>query len=91
MDLKTIEHLAELSELKFSEIELNELQKDFESLIGLADEVKNSNIEGVTHVNSIDMNLLREDKSKTCVPVEVLLQNAPVEKQNSFVVPRIME
>lgn len=91
MEIDEIKHLAELSELTFSDSEMEQLSKDFESLIGLADEVKNSNIEGVTHLNIIDMNLLREDKAKNCVPVEVLLQNAPVEKKDSFVVPRIME
>ena len=91
MDIKEIEHLAELSKLKFTEEELKEISKDLDSLVELADIVKNSDITGSSRINIIDMSDLREDKAQPSTPVDVLLQNSPVVNKDSFVVPRIME
>ena len=91
MEIKEIEHLAELSKLKFTKEELEDFAKDFESLVELADIVKNADIQGVRQINIVDMNLLREDIPQPSTPAEVLLQNAPDCQKNSFAVPRIME
>ena len=91
MEIKEIEHLAELSKLKFTQEELEDFAKDFESLVELADIVKNADIQGVRQINIVDMNLLREDIPQPSMPAEVLLQNAPDCQKNSFAVPRIME
>ncbi len=91
MEIKEIEHLAELSKLKFTQEELEDFAKDFESLVELADVVKNADIKGVRQINIVDMNLLREDIPQPSTPAEVLLQNAPDCQKNSFAVPRIME
>lgn len=91
MEIKEIEHLAELSKLKFTQEELEDFAKDFESLVELADVVKNADIQGVRQINIVDMNLLREDIPQPSTPAEVLLQNAPDCQKNSFAVPRIME
>lgn len=91
MEIKEIEHLAELSKLKFTQEELEDFAKDFESLVELADIVKNADIQGVRQINIVDMNLLREDIPQPSTPAEILLQNAPDCQKNSFAVPRIME
>ena len=91
MEIKEIEHLAELSKLKFTQEELEDFAKDFESLVELADIVKNADIQGVRQINIVDMNLLREDIPQPSTPAEVLLQNAPDCQKNSFAVPRIMD
>ena len=91
MEIEEIEHLAELSKLKFTQEELEDFAKDFESLVELADIVKNADIQGVRQINIVDMNLLREDIPQPSTPAEVLLQNAPDCQKNSFAVPRIME
>ena len=91
MEIKEIEHLAELSKLKFTAQELEAFAKDFESLVELADVVKDADIEGVRQINIVDMDLLREDIPQPSTPAEILLQNAPDSQKNSFAVPRIME
>lgn len=91
MDIKQIEHLAELSKLEFSEEELKNFADDFKSLIELADIVKNTDIDGEINYRTVDMNELREDVVKESTPVEILLENAPQAKNDCFVVPRIME
>lgn len=91
MEIKDIEHLAELSKLKFTEDELKDFSKEFESIVALADVIKNKDIDGEISVNAIDFNNLREDEPKDSTPVETLILNAPESKKDSFVVPRIME
>ena len=91
MDIKDIEHLAELSKLKFTEEELSSFSKDFESLVELVDLVKNADIDGERCLTTIDMNELRGDDVQPSTPVETLLQNSPIVKKDSIVVPRIME
>lgn len=91
MELKDIEHLAELSKLKFSKEELVEFEKDFKNIVELADIIKNSDIEGERSLNIVNMNELREDVAKPSTPVDVLLKNSPIVKQDSIVVPRIMD
>lgn len=91
MDIKEIEHLAELSKLEFSTEELEEFSNEFSSLLELADMVKNAEISGSSFINSIDMLNLREDKAKDSMHVDILLENTPVVKKDCIVVPRIME
>ena len=91
MDIKDIEHLAELSKLKFTDEELKDFLKDFESIVALADTIKNTDIDGEIKIETIDYNELREDVSQDSYPVEILTQNAPMAKKDCFVVPRIME
>ena len=91
METKEIEHLAELSKLKFTEEEIKQFSTEFESMVEFANIIKNCEIESVAKVNAINMAELREDEVKESFPVEVILQNAPEAKKDSFVVPRIME
>ena len=67
MKLNEMKHLAELSKLEFSDAELMNLSKDFESLIELADIAKNANIKGERFFTSIDMDDLRDDVAKKSI------------------------
>lgn len=91
MDKKEIEHLAELSKLKFSDDELKSFADDFKSLLELTDIVKDAEINGEIGFKSIDMNALREDEPKESMTATTLLENAPQVKNDCIVVPRIME
>ncbi len=91
MEIKEVEHLAELSKLEFSPKELEDFKKDFESLINLADVIKNADIVGERKLNIVDMNDLRDDIPKENTPTDIIIKNAPQRRKNSFVVPKIME
>ena len=91
MDIKDVEHLAELSKLKFSDSELKDFLDSFDSIVELADTIKNADVSGEKQIRIIDMEDLREDKVEPSTPVEVLLKNSPMSSNDSFVVPRIME
>ncbi len=91
MELKDIKHLAELSKLEFTEEELKDFIPAFASAVEFADIIKNADIKGERVLNIIDMADLREDEAKDSSPVEELLQNSPIIRRDSIVVPRIME
>jgi len=91
MEIKEIEHLAELSKLEFTEQEIKDFAKDFESIVKLANVIKDADISGERAVVEMPMADLREDEPKPSTPVDILLQNAPQKDKDSFVVPRIME
>ena len=91
LEIKDIKHLAELSKLEFSEKELEEFSTQFESLVELANTIKNADIKGNIKIHTVDMKDLREDKAKESMPVDLLLANSPIVKKDSIVVPAIME
>lgn len=91
MDIKEIEHLAELSKLEFTKEELEDFKKDFSSLVSLADIIKNSDVVGERKLNTIDMSSLREDIANVSAPVDIILKNAPKKNKDSFIVPRIVD
>ncbi len=91
MDLKEIQHLAELSKLEFSKEELESFALDFASLVNLADNIKNADIKSKRVLNALDLKDLREDEVKESLPSKIILKNAPVAKKDSFVVPRVVE
>ena len=91
MDIKQLEHLAELSKLEFSQEELVNFDKDFENLINMVEKVKTCNISGERRLKVISMDDLREDEVVPSTSVEKLLKNSPDTKKDSVAVPRIME
>ena len=91
MDLKEIQHLAELSKLEFTKDELENFALEFASLVSLADKIKNADVKSKRVLNSIDLKDLREDIIKESLPANIILKNAPVAKKDSFVVPRVVE
>lgn len=91
MDIKEIQHLAELSKLEFSEEELKSFGFEFEKLIELADTIKNANVTADKKINVLEMKELREDEAKNSFSSEDILKNAPDKKKDCFVVPRIVE
>lgn len=91
MNIKDIEHLAELSKLEYTDEEMAEFLPQFESLVKLADVIKDADISGSINYNVMDYSELREDVAKDSTPVDELLQNSPIVRRDSIVVPRIME
>ena len=91
MKIEEIKHLAQLSKLTFTDEELENFSKDFESLVALADVIKNANIEGERKLNIMNLTELREDKAQDSTDVSLLLKNSPIVKKDSIVIPRIME
>ncbi len=94
IDKSTVERLAKLSKLEFSEEEKVEMVEDFKKMVGFVDTLKEVNTEGVkplVYVNEGVINVLREDKVGGMLSSEEALKNAP-EKDSSYIkVPKVVK
>ena len=94
IDKSTVERLAKLSKLEFSEQEKIEMVKDFKKMVGFVDKLKEVDTEGVEpliYINEDVTNVVREDKVEGMLSVEDALKNAP-EKDSSYIkVPKVLK
>ncbi len=94
IDKSTVERLAKLSKLEFSEEEKVEMVEDFKKMVGFVDTLKKVNTEGVkplVYVNEGVINVLREDEVEGMLSSEEALKNAP-DKDSSYIkVPKVVK
>ena len=94
IDKSTVERLAKLSKLEFSEQEKIEMVEDFKKMVGFVDKLKEVDTEGVEpliYINEDVTNVVREDKVEVMLSVEDALKNAP-EKDSSYIkVPKVFK
>ena len=92
MDLKTVEYLANLSKLEFSQEELEKTAEQMTDIIALMDSVKEIDITYDAHKDNqnVYLNEFREDVNNPSMPTPKVLSNA-VNTNNCFVVPKVVE
>ena len=91
---KTVDRLAELSKLEFSEKEKEGMVKDFQKIVHFVDKLKEVDTEGVkplVYVNENVTNVLREDEPGEMVSKEDALKNAPEKDSNYFKIPNVLK
>ena len=89
----TIEHVANLARLNFSEEEKEKLTLEMENIISYVDklnELDTSKVKPMEHVIPIK-NVLREDKAEESYDREKILANAPSSEDGCFKVPKVVE
>ena len=94
IDKKTVERLAELSKLEFSEKEKEGMLQDFQKIVHFVDKLKELDTEGVkplVYVNENVTNVLREDSPGELVSREDALKNAPVKDTNYIKIPNVLK
>lgn len=87
-----IDHLATLSQLRFTDKEKQELKTDLQKMISFVEklqEVDTTGIAPLTHMGASD-NALREDEIKGMISREDALLNAPVKDERFFKVPKVI-
>lgn len=92
MDKEMITYLAELSKLKFSDEELQEMAKDMTSIIDIMDTVKEIDVVWDDEKDNTNVYLdgLREDEVLPSMATDKVLQNAK-NVNDCFVVPKVVE
>lgn len=94
IDKSTVERLANLSKLDFSEKEKLEMVEDFKKMVGFVDTLQEVNTEGVKpliYVNEDVTNELRDDNVGEMLSSEEALENAP-DKDSSYIkVPKVVK
>lgn len=90
---ETIKYVAALAKLNVNEEEKNKIAQELDHILDYIETMNELDTEGVepmSHVLPLK-NVFREDKVLNKPDREVLLANAPVKKEGSFVVPRTIE
>ncbi len=90
---QTIDKLANLAQLQFSDKEKAEIKVDLEKMVGFIEQlqkVDTTNIEPLIHMSDA-INVLRTDEIKGSVTVDEALQNAPSKDDHFFSVPKVIK
>lgn len=90
--MESIEHLENLSKLKFSDKEREKFADEFETILGFVNKIAEADIpEGFDKDEAMDFCDLREDEPKPSMPREMVLQNAPKQKDGCYSTPLVVE
>lgn len=90
---QTVEYVAHLSRIELSKAELETLSGQLSDILDFIDKLKGadiSNVQPTNHILPVN-NVLRQDSLKTSLPINETLKNAPLKKENFFVVPKVIE
>jgi aspartyl-tRNA(Asn)/glutamyl-tRNA(Gln) amidotransferase subunit C len=93
IDNETVDRLADLAKLEFSEDAKTEMVKDLSNMLDFIDQLKVIDVEGVEpliFVNETVNNVLREDVVKHEITQAEALKNAPQKDMYYFRVPKVM-
>ncbi len=93
IDEKTVEYVAALAKLSVSEEEKAGVAKELDRILDYIETMNGLDTQGVeamSHVLPVS-NVFREDVVTNQDDREALLFNAPVQKDQSFVVPKTVE
>ena len=88
-----IDHLATLSRLALTPEEKAKFSAQLGDILGHIEQLKQVNVDGVeptAHATPI-FNVLQPDVARAGLPVEQALRNAPAQRDNMVVVPRVVE
>lgn len=93
LDKATVEKLAHLARLDFSEKEKEEMMQDMNKITAFVDKINELNLEGVEPLIYMteEENVLREDKVVDQVTRDEALKNAPSKDTDYFRVPKVLK
>ncbi len=93
LDKATVEKLAHLARLDFSEKEKEEMMQDMNKIAAFVDKINELNLEGVEPLIYMteEENVLREDKVVDQVTRDEALKNAPSKDTDYFRVPKVLK
>jgi aspartyl-tRNA(Asn)/glutamyl-tRNA(Gln) amidotransferase subunit C len=88
-----VRHIAKLAKLVFSEEELERLTRELASILDHIRMLEKAPLEGLEPVaHALDVVCpTREDSTKSSLPREEALQNAPEQEGGAFKVPEVIE
>lgn len=92
ISLQETRHVANLSKLDFTEVELLELKEEMSRILDTVSSLDNVPVEGLEATLAVGAyaNRFRQDTIGTCLSREAALQNAPATGEGSFEITRIL-
>ncbi|MDZ7845479.1 MAG: Asp-tRNA(Asn)/Glu-tRNA(Gln) amidotransferase subunit GatC [Owenweeksia sp.] len=93
LDSATVEKLADLSRLEFSEKEKENMLADLNKIVAFVDKINELDLEGVAPLVYLteEENVLRPDEVKGQVTKDEALKNAPDRDTDYFRVPKVLK
>jgi aspartyl-tRNA(Asn)/glutamyl-tRNA(Gln) amidotransferase subunit C len=88
-----VAYVAHLARLHLDDDEIKTLQPQMEEIVGFVKKIDELDVEGVepmSHAVAV-VNVLREDKARSGIDHEAVMENAPLDLDGQFGVPRILE
>ncbi|MEM9158897.1 MAG: Asp-tRNA(Asn)/Glu-tRNA(Gln) amidotransferase subunit GatC [Verrucomicrobiota bacterium] len=88
-----IDYVAKLARIDLSDEEKSKFSGQLESILGYIEklnELDTDNVEPTAHPHPVE-NVWQEDLVSSELPVEEALKNAPAQRQNMIVVPKVVE
>lgn len=88
-----VAYVAQLARLQLTAEETELFRKQLGDVLKYADQLKEvdvSQVEAAAHTLPM-FNVFREDKPRDCFTPEEALSNAPRQKNNLFIVPKVVE
>jgi len=93
LDKATVEKLAHLARLEFSESEKEEMLSDLNKMMAFVDKINELDLEGVEPLIYLtdEENVLRKDEVQGQVSKDEALKNAPDKDTDYFRVPKVLK
>lgn len=88
-----LKHISNLSNLSFSEEELDKYLVDMTGIVDFVNQLNEINTDDVEITTSIlgEYNIFREDEVKESFDRELLLKNAPDSQDGMFKIPKVID
>ncbi len=92
IEIKDVEHLANLARIAISDSEKEDLKNDLEEILSFVSQIKEASVETLTPNVGTHYNVMRDDENHHEGEIfsEDLLSSAPSRKGNHIVVKKIM-
>lgn len=90
---ETVDRLAELSRLEFSETEKDQIRNDLEKIVGFVEKLSElpvDNVEPLVYMSE-EQNVTRADVPQQVMGLKEALKNAPKKDSDYIRVPKVLE
>ena len=93
IDIKTVDEVAHLARLEFSEDGKAEILNDMNRMLAFVDKLNEMDTNGIEPLIYMtdEVNVLREDESKDTLTQKQALINAPKKDSDYFKVPKVID
>ena len=93
IDKDTVKYVAHLARMKLTDEESDLLSRQLEDIVNFIDKLRELDVTKVkptSHILPVK-NVFRQDKPAQSLNTEQALNNAPKQKDNFFIVPKVIE
>lgn len=92
-DRMDVRYVAGLARMALSDEDASQLQGQLDDILAFVGELKSLDVEGVEATDAVSGKLVawREDEPRSGLSQEAALSNAPLARNQQFVVPKVIE